>query len=86
MTCAQDEASAQGFQVFGERPQTTAKKLLPVGTRPRVISIPGGKNVDRDSFICLAAGVIKRGIIPDSQVAPKPVKDSLHLTVYEEGR
>src|SRR5271165_7395166 len=84
MTCANDELAADGFQVLGERLQTTTKELLPVGTGPRVMFPPVGKYVDGDDFLCFAACVIKRGVVGDSQVAPKPVYDSSHLSEYEK--
>ncbi len=34
VTGAQDESTADGFQVVGQRPQTAAKEFLPVRTGP----------------------------------------------------
>jgi len=42
--------------------------------------LPVGKYVDGDDFICFVARVIKRGVVGDSEVAPKPVYDSSHLS------
>jgi len=84
MTCTQDELAADGFQVLGERLQTTAKELLPVGTRPGVLFLPVGKYVDGDDFICFVARVKKRGVVGDSEVAPKPVYDLSHLSEYDQ--
>ena len=83
-TRAQDKLAADGFQVPGERLQTTAKELLAVGTGPRVMFLPVGKYVDEDDFICLAPRAIKRGVVGDSEVAPKPVYDSSHLSEYDQ--
>ena len=72
---SEKESRAEGFEIFRERRQASAKELLAVAARPAVLFFPSAEDVNGDHVIAPGSCVMKGGIVRETQIATEPVED-----------